>query len=502
MPDGHRNIHVVVLLLITFLSCGSPLEQNIEPDSTPSSSAVSDIGPTGATVELPGIAVVKFPAGAFASQVKVIIESKQADESLLKEYNESSSMHASGQAYEKALIITTPIQPKMDATIKYTVPEEFLSKIGPDSKPALFGKYQQYGANDEEIDDFEPINAYLSGNVLTATLPPEIFTNGRPSSGGKDEAIIILASYRSENLVSKENRDASFFLSSWTESNGCGADFVGSPLEGDVFVTSAFGVRLHPRSGERKDHHGVDLRANTGDNVLAVADGSINKIGFNFNPITRMGYGRYVELLHKDGSKTKYAHLEEKSTDHLKIGDSVSMGMVIGKADTTGGATGPHLHLEYEPPFSSAGAFTNRIDPYSCIVPPIRTGNITVGDALYWMFDFRIPFEIEVYVPEGNEIHKMKCHRGGDILELGYTCFAPWYNGVSSIHGDIDLIGKPRGNASVVIEIIDKLDRHINVPVSGSWDCCESGDTSYYAGVIGACIALGDTHDTTTCPVQ
>jgi len=62
------------------------------------------------------------------------------------------------------------------------------------------------------------------------------------------------------------------------------------------------------------------------------------------------GYGNYVEIINKDGSKILFAHLYKVD---VKVGETIRPGRIIGEVGTTGMSTGPHIHLEYKAPYSS-----------------------------------------------------------------------------------------------------------------------------------------------------
>jgi murein DD-endopeptidase MepM/ murein hydrolase activator NlpD len=108
-----------------------------------------------------------------------------------------------------------------------------------------------------------------------------------------------------------------------------------SPLEGKV--TSSFGWRHDPFTGQAKFHKGVDLRAAYGQDVKAAGDGRVVFSG------TQSGYGTTVLVEHADGTKTRYAHL---SAALVSAGDAVGAGQAIGQAGHSGRATGTHLHFE------------------------------------------------------------------------------------------------------------------------------------------------------------
>ncbi|MFN3533893.1 MAG: peptidoglycan DD-metalloendopeptidase family protein [Desulfatiglandales bacterium] len=102
-------------------------------------------------------------------------------------------------------------------------------------------------------------------------------------------------------------------------------------------ISSPYGYRSSPFQERGEFHRGVDIRAPYGSPVKASADGVIREIGY------QAAYGRYVELDHKNGFSTKYAHLSKVL---VKEGMSVKKGQIIGLVGTTGNSTGPHLHYE------------------------------------------------------------------------------------------------------------------------------------------------------------
>ncbi|MBP6925779.1 MAG: M23 family metallopeptidase, partial [Candidatus Pacebacteria bacterium] len=102
-------------------------------------------------------------------------------------------------------------------------------------------------------------------------------------------------------------------------------------------ISSNFGNRKHPISGDWKSHKGIDLAADTGTPVESVGAGTVVSAGWNG------GYGKYVRIKHSSGYETAYAHLSKIS---VKKGERVSQGQLIGAVGTTGSSTGPHLHYE------------------------------------------------------------------------------------------------------------------------------------------------------------
>lgn len=104
-------------------------------------------------------------------------------------------------------------------------------------------------------------------------------------------------------------------------------------------MSSAFGLRVHPVLGTLRRHAGIDFAAPLGTPVRAVGDGAVIKAGF------AGGFGKLIELRHRDGMITRYGHLRGFASG-LREGQVVSKGQVIGFVGSTGLSTGPHLHFE------------------------------------------------------------------------------------------------------------------------------------------------------------
>lgn len=110
----------------------------------------------------------------------------------------------------------------------------------------------------------------------------------------------------------------------------------GRPVD-DGYISSGFGVRMDPFTGEEGSHKGVDFAAPAGSTVHAVAAGIVTWAG------PREGYGNLVEINDGDGYSTRYAHNEAIL---VKVGDEVQRGEPIARVGSTGRSTGPHVHFE------------------------------------------------------------------------------------------------------------------------------------------------------------
>lgn len=110
------------------------------------------------------------------------------------------------------------------------------------------------------------------------------------------------------------------------------------PLAIPAAITSAFGWRVHPVTGDMRFHSGTDIGAPQGTPVLAAFDGKVEIADF------AGGYGLTVMLQHHQGTiQTLYAHLSEI---FVRPGEQIKQGEVIGRVGSTGLSTGPHLHFE------------------------------------------------------------------------------------------------------------------------------------------------------------
>ena len=127
-------------------------------------------------------------------------------------------------------------------------------------------------------------------------------------------------------------------------------------LNGYQCMTSPYGYRVHPISGVKRLHNGVDLAAVTGTPIFASKSGVVTTACIGWGN----GYGNHVVINHGDGYSTLYAH---QSALNVYEGQIVSQGDVIGYVGSTGNSTGPHLHFT---------VFKNgeTINPMSCISLP------------------------------------------------------------------------------------------------------------------------------------
>jgi murein DD-endopeptidase MepM/ murein hydrolase activator NlpD len=109
----------------------------------------------------------------------------------------------------------------------------------------------------------------------------------------------------------------------------------GYPAAGSI--TSDYGKRMDPFSGESAFHTGIDISCNARSPIRATADGVVSHSGWI------QGNGNVVILEHGCGFSTVYAH---NTTNMVKVGQKVKRGEIIGYVGSTGKSTGPHVHYE------------------------------------------------------------------------------------------------------------------------------------------------------------
>jgi len=108
------------------------------------------------------------------------------------------------------------------------------------------------------------------------------------------------------------------------------------PIEGG-YLNSSFGYRKDPLNGKVRFHYGQDITVNTGNIVLAPANGTIKEARY------RGGFGKVIKIDHGYGYTTLFAHL---SNYNVEKGQKVKRGDIIGRSGNTGRSTAPHLHYE------------------------------------------------------------------------------------------------------------------------------------------------------------
>lgn len=101
-------------------------------------------------------------------------------------------------------------------------------------------------------------------------------------------------------------------------------------------ISSGYGYRIHPVTGVRKLHAGIDIPCSTGSSIVAAASGTVVDAGYNaYN-------GNYLKISHGNGLETMYLHCSKLL---VSSGSRVSGGQTIARSGATGMVSGAHLHF-------------------------------------------------------------------------------------------------------------------------------------------------------------
>ena len=201
----------------------------------------------------------------------------------------------------------------------------------------------------EIVADKEEMELYLQDLVVMQNeyydMASDLKRLEQEKSGAIDEANMTIAEY--EVFYASEQATAAAasekireLLASYGSTLSYGGSMIWplpSPF-GKDYITSSYGWRTHPVYGDQRFHSGIDIGADGGTPIFAVADGKI---------IFREYYGGYgycIMIDHGSGIVSLYAH--QNSFGEFAAGDYVVAGDVIGYVGTTGTSTGNHLHFE------------------------------------------------------------------------------------------------------------------------------------------------------------
>jgi murein DD-endopeptidase MepM/ murein hydrolase activator NlpD len=109
------------------------------------------------------------------------------------------------------------------------------------------------------------------------------------------------------------------------------------PVPGNIRISSGFGMRRDPFTGQRVFHNGIDIPLRVGTPVRATGNGYCSRTGVD--PLL----GKFVIINHNDEYESIYGHL---ATVKIKAGEKVNSGTIIGTSGNTGRSTNPHLHYQ------------------------------------------------------------------------------------------------------------------------------------------------------------
>ena len=188
----------------------------------------------------------------------------------------------------------------------------------------------------------ERVETYTVTETRTSTDPETGETTTEEVEVEKTRRILIttLTSKRLEDVLDgrlNEEQQEHYEVLNETKGNFMNLH---SPIQGEWKnkITSMYGYRADPFTGEKKFHTAIDIADIEGTPLLAVFDGVIT-----YTEHSDYGYGNYVELTDKEGNMARYAHA---SSINSRVGQEVKKGDEIAKMGTTGNSTGSHLHFE------------------------------------------------------------------------------------------------------------------------------------------------------------
>ncbi|MDR2900348.1 MAG: M23 family metallopeptidase [Treponema sp.] len=185
-------------------------------------------------------------------------------------------------------------------------------------------------------------SSLLAGSVILLPSVPGIFVPVQPQN---DVEQLLVSSRNLQQGISiniRKNGSSLTYLFlpgadfSQTERAFYLNDSFRFPLE-NYRLTSSFGSRISPITGNTSFHKGLDLAASTGTEVFATRDGTVAERGENAI------FGKYIIINHGENWASLYGHLSEIL---IPLQSTVQSGTLIGKVGSTGLSTGPHLHFE------------------------------------------------------------------------------------------------------------------------------------------------------------
>ena len=175
------------------------------------------------------------------------------------------------------------------------------------------------------------------------------------------------------------------------------------------WVSSGYGNRVHPISGQIKFHDGIDLAAASGTPILAFGPGTVTMSGWNG------GYGNYISIDHGGGLMSFYGHC---SALYVKKGATVKAGQKIAAVGTTGSSTGNHLHFGMHKNGSP-------VNPQSYVKDSDTTANYT-GSGGAGTATNTVKAMFTAYYPANNAMEGGFLDAQGNLLDPSKrTCAAP-----------------------------------------------------------------------------
>lgn len=199
-------------------------------------------------------------------------------------------------------------------------------------------KEKEYQAYQSQIKESETLAAQVEEEIeaqetIIANLEAEAARKRKAEEEAKAKA---KAAAEAAAASSKSSASQSTDTTDTSASSSVSASGFVWPCPSSTRVTSEYGYRIHPLTGTKKMHNGIDIGASTGTPIVAAASGTVAAASYNSS------MGNYVMIDHGDSLYTVYMHC---SAFNVSAGDTVSAGSTIAFVGSTGNSTGPHLHF-------------------------------------------------------------------------------------------------------------------------------------------------------------
>ncbi|WP_028608216.1 murein hydrolase activator EnvC family protein [Paenibacillus harenae] len=198
---------------------------------------------------------------------------------------------------------------------------------------AIYDKLEKYQAHlvKKEQEKEQMIASYNANIQELDSKLAEIDEHLEELEGISEEQERLLMAKASE--VSKLNAEKNRIANPYTGGR------LGMPIKDNYRISSTFGTRIHPITGKRHTHTGLDFAAPQGTDIYAAEAGVV------IVAQVWSTYGNCIIIDHGNGLWTLYAHIRNGGYD-VEKGDSVKKGEKIAEVGSTGNSTGPHLHFE------------------------------------------------------------------------------------------------------------------------------------------------------------
>lgn len=311
------------------------------------------VGPGGGAGALANFATVTLPESPPRPNLSLKLE-KITSSSKTTLYR--SETVGTGPSLPEILRITSSENISTPVAVAVQIPPAFVNALPQGFRPELFAEFTQLGAHGEIISSYERLGAIYDSirSVAYASIPPHAFTPANSVTTS-----IVVGSYAgapTTQVTGNNTVPSQAVQATPNQVLPLAADLtfsippqIGNPLQAALTVNDDFGPRLHPITGQPSFHSGIDLDTNSQPVYsalpgTAVASGPQSPCTL-VNGVCMTGFGHRVRIDHGNGLTTVYAHLEPDGLP--AVGSQVTANTQIGTSDTTGTATGDHLHFEY-----------------------------------------------------------------------------------------------------------------------------------------------------------